>query len=271
MKTIIKLTLALLLLTASSARASEAPAPVEESDKWGVNIDLGFSTLYIFRGLNLFQGGSNRDPHLALMPSGTWSVFDTGLSITLFGAYQLNGNVQENIDVGLGAEQDLIISYTHALPADLTITGTFVWYLYPFADEEQAGGTLPSYLEPIVDLVWGGPVDAGLQLAYNAGVQEALADFRYLYIAPKVARSFEFAGGDGSVDLAFSVGFKLFTQGELTRDNSYDMLLSAAVAVPVGNSGYLKPSFNLGWTNLADLGVDEEIIFWFGLSAGYDL
>ena len=261
---------AFILTTASPARASEAPASEEESAKWGVNIDLSFATLYIFRGYNLFQGGGNRDPHLALMPSGTWTVFDTGLSITLFGAYQLNGNVQENIDVGLGAEQDVIISYTRALPADLTLTATFIWYLYPFADPDQAGATLPSYLEPLAVLTWGGAVDVGLQLAYNAGVQEALADFRYIYIAPRVGRSFDL-GDNGSLDLAFSLGMKLFTQGELTRDNSYDMLLSAAASLPMGDSAYLKPSLNLGWTNTAGLGVDEEILFWLGLAAGYDL
>ena len=133
---------ALILCTASMALASETPATEEPPDKWGVNINLSFATLYMFRGYNLFQGGSNRDPHLALTPSGTWTVFDTGLSITLYGAYQLNGNVQENIDVGLGAEQDVIISYTRALPADLTLTASFIWYLYPFADADQAGASL---------------------------------------------------------------------------------------------------------------------------------
>ncbi len=241
-----------------------------DPEKWGLSLELGFHTLYMFRGYNLFQEKSNRDPHMALTPAVTWSVLDTGLAITIFGAYQLNGNVSQNIDIGLGAEQDLVISYERALTEDLTFSAAFIWYLYPFADPELAGGTLPSYLEPILGLTWSGPVDAGLELAYSAGVQDALADFRYLYISPHITK--EFPLWDlVKIQTSFSFGMKLFSQGELLRDNSYDLLLSAAAPLSLGSSTIIKPSVNLAWTNTADLNMDQELLFWFGLSAGCDL
>jgi len=268
---LLALAFALAFAAAPALAAEEAPPAEETSEKWGVNIDLSFSTLYIFRGLNLFQQSSNRDPHLGLFAAGTWEIFDTGFSIGVFGAYQLNGNVQENIDNAMGAEQDLIISYSRDLTTNLNLTASFIWYYYPFADYDQVGGSVPSYLEPNIGLTWAKCcVDLGLQVAYVAGVQDALADSRHIYIAPQVAKSIDLEG-KGTFDLGASLGFKLFTQGELTRDNSYDLLLSASATLKLGAGAYIKPSANVGWTNFADLGLTEEMLFWFGLSVGYDL
>jgi hypothetical protein len=91
---------------------AEGAAAEEESAGYGLNIDVMYSTLYVFRGYNVFQDSSQMDQHGFLAPSITWSVFDTGLSIGYWGAFQLYGERRRAmIHEAIGAEQDLYLTY----------------------------------------------------------------------------------------------------------------------------------------------------------------
>ncbi|MBU1238084.1 hypothetical protein KJ865_00110, partial [Myxococcota bacterium] len=87
------------------------PAKAEESSL-GLNAELQVSSAYVFRGLNVFQKTSQMNQNMLLAPGVTWSVFETGITIGYWGAYQLTGdNRSLNTDVGLNLEQDLYVTY----------------------------------------------------------------------------------------------------------------------------------------------------------------
>ena len=53
--------------------AEPAPADVEEEEakSYGINIDMGFATIYNFRGFNSFQESTQQDANAAFFPSIT--------------------------------------------------------------------------------------------------------------------------------------------------------------------------------------------------------
>jgi hypothetical protein len=259
-----------LVLLAKPAPARE-PAPEAKPFELGLNLGLGYHTMYMFRGWNLLQRESQCDPYGIVSLSATWAVFDTGLSLGYWSGHQLYGsNLDHNIDAGLGAEQTLMVTYGRELTADLTLKGGFIWYFYPAADPDVAGASVPSYLEPYVGLTYAGVVDLGLLVAYNAGVQEALADRRYLYLAPSVSRGFELSPA-ASVHLSLTFGAKVFTQGLQVRDNSFDLLLAASAPLKLTDRVSIKPGLNLGWTNMDGHSLGQELLVWFDLALTVDI
>ncbi len=98
----------IVLLLSMPVMAQEEQKPItpeikdEHSEKrYGINLDFGFASAYLFRGINMFQNNGQMNQHTLLAPSITWQVFDTGLSIGYIGVYQLNGgNTSKLIDAG---------------------------------------------------------------------------------------------------------------------------------------------------------------------------
>jgi hypothetical protein len=266
-------TLVLLLAAAQGVSADEAaePTALAESAPVGVNIDLGLAGIYSFRGLNVFQSSSPMDQNALFAPSVTWSIFDTGLSLGYWGGYQATGdNIPQLIDAGLGAEQDFAVGYSADLPDDLSLSGSVVLYLYPFADAAAAGATAPAYLEPGVCLSWSDVVTLSLGLSYMAGLQDALAGSRYLYVNPSVSYSLPF-GSAFSFDFSAGFGYKLFNHPDETTNNVFDVLLGIAAPIALPSGFYLAPSLNLAWTNLDGRSVGDEFSFWGGVNVGVDL
>lgn len=236
----------------------------------GLNVDLQFASTYAFRGWNLFQEDDQMDQHFLFGPSVTWSVFDTGLAVGWWGAFQLNGaNRSANIDGGVGAEQDLYVTYALALPYDLSLSASVFAYLYPFAEEASAGVAFPAYLEPGVGLTWDGPVSVSFKTSYFAGLQEELAPTSwYLYLSLGASKTFSLHEKLG-LSVGLAGGFKLFKDTSL-EDNVWDVAATVALPIQVTDFLYVKPSFNAGWTDIEAKGFGDEIMVWGNVNVGAD-
>lgn len=236
----------------------------------GLNVDVGVASAYVWRGLNIFQGGGQSDQNFLLAPSVTWSVAGTGLSVGYWGAYQLNGgNASTLVNVGYGAEQDLILGYETALTDTLSLGAGLVYYFYPLADEEKAGTANPSYLEPGICLSWEGPVTLALKLSYLAGLQDALKNTRYLYINPTLSRGFRLSA-TVSVELAAGLGYKVYNDPDAIEEgNFWDIQFTAALPVQLGRF-YVKPSLGVAWTDLHVKTRWHELAPWGGVNVGAD-
>jgi hypothetical protein len=257
---------------AVSAETAEAETAEAEEPGAGVNLDLGFATHYVFRGLNLFQEGAQLDPNTLLAPGVTWSVADTGLSLGWWAAFQLNGNVRDNIDAGAGLEHDLFAMYEFGLTDSVALGLQMYAYLYPFADEDVTlTDGAPVWLEPGASITWSTAVDLGLTVTYMAGVQDALAEASYLYVSPSVGRSFELAE-PLSLDLAASFGYKAGVHsGEKLLDNTFDVGVKAVLKWYATDIFYVAPGVGFAWTNLVGLTFADEFIVLGAVNVGVDL
>lgn len=239
----------------------------------GLNLDLGFATAYVFRGANVFQQDGQMNQNMLIAPGITWSIFDTGLSIGYWGAFQISGdNIGANIDGALGVEQDLFIAYELSLPHDLGLSFGLVYYFYPAADEKVAGASVPGYLEPAVGFGYFGVIDAGLNVAYFLGLQDepGIRGISYLYLNPYLGKGFDFNEHVG-LSLGLGYGFKLFKEGNDGAANIHDVTLTVGVPIRPAEIFYITPGVNLAWTNIPGEDFGGEIVFWGGINVGVDL
>jgi hypothetical protein len=261
--------------TPSPSTGEPTPPPAEEpaeNDGIGLNLDLGFATAYVFRGLNVFAEDEQLDPHMLLAPGVTWSIFDTGLSVGYWGAYQISGdNLSEKIDAGLGSEQDVILGYALGLPADLTLSFGLTGYIYPWADKAEAGTECPVYVEPLAGLSWAGPLDLSLRVSYIVGLQEEIRDFSYLYVNPRIGRTFAL-GERVQLALGLGYGFKFWKPGNDGAVNVHDVAIDLALPIAVAGPLYVTPSVHTGWTNLGgSMEFADELYVYGGLNVGVNL
>lgn len=246
---------ALTALVAPPAIGQEAEVETESSPA-GLSLSAELSTIYNFRGFNTFMEDSMSDQNGLFAPGLTWSIFDSGLSIGYWGAYQISGdNTAEMVDVALGCEQNLFIGYDLDLIADtLALSAAFTYFFYPFADEDAAGAKNPSFIEPLVALGFSGPLDLGLGVSYFAGIQEEVELYRYLYINPSIAKSVEL-GGRYSAAAGLSFGYKLFNDRDEMKDNVVDVRFDLTFPTQLADALYIEPAVHLSWTN-----IDEKTI-----------
>jgi len=258
---------------ATATKTTTATKPV------GLNFSLELSSAYAFRGLNVFGGGDQGAIRALLAPSITWTIFDTGLSLSWWSAYQVNGaNRSMMVDVGLGHEQDFVLGYSRNFLKDrLTLSAAFIAYIYPFAsrratdaDPPGAGTRCPVYLEPAVGLTYNGPVEVGLAVAYFAGVQRVLSDYRYLYLNPHVGKTFQ-VRSTVALSIALSYGYKLFNDRHAVVDNVHDIRFDFELPISSLKPLIITPGVHVGWTNLKGLPVGDEYLIYGGLKVSYDL
>lgn len=265
----------------------------DSDDPIGLNLDLGFATAYVFRGYNVFQEDSQLDQNMLLAPGITWSVFDTGLWIGYWGAFQISGdNIRSNIDGGVGAEQDLLVGYDLGLGEAFTLSFGLAYYFYPFADEAAAGCKVPSYLEPSAGISIATVIDIGLNFTYFAGLQDAVSDYRYLYLNPTLGKSFELHEMVG-LDLGVGYGYKFYHPDSSVNENFHDFLFTLGLPIYLPRGFYVTPSFGMAWTDIRDSSsrtgtssyiptggaegatttrsAADEFVFWGGLNVGVDL
>lgn len=263
-----------------AAAAEPAPGPEAEPEKSvALDVGVGISSAYVWRGYNLFQDTKQMDQNAMVSPSLTVSFPTTGLSIGYWGAYQLNGeNKSLLVDAGVGAEQDLILGYELKINEQLTAAFGLTYYFYPMADENVAGTSMPSYIEPAAGVTYSTFADVGLMVAYFHGVQEEIKGTRHIYISPSVAKSFE-VGTSVAVEPSLSFGYKIFNESEI-KDNVYDVLLSVGVPITATKTISVTPSVNAAWTNLTDVqdftsvkkrGFGDEYVVWGGLNLDYSV
>ena len=263
-----------------AAAAEPGPGPEAEPEKSvALDVGVGISSAYVWRGYNLFQDTKQMDQNAMVSPSLTVSFPSTGLSIGYWGAYQLNGeNKSLLVDAGVGAEQDLILGYELKINEQLTAAFGLTYYFYPMADENVAGTSMPSYIEPAAGVTYSTFADVGLMVAYFHGVQEEIKGTRHIYISPSVAKSFE-VGTSVAVEPSLSFGYKIFNESEI-KDNVYDVLLSVGVPITATKAFSVTPSVNAAWTNLTDVqdftsvkkrGFGDEYVVWGGLNLDYSV
>lgn len=247
------------------------PAAPAEQPPPTLNLDLGLSSVYVFRGLNMFQKSSQSDQHAFLAPSLTVNVPGTnGLTLNYWGAYQIAGsNIKEKLDGGTGAENDLTVSYARKMGDKLTGGAGLTSYIYPAAKKDVAGTRVPLYLEPFVFAALAAALDVGVKVTYMHGVQEAVSAYRYVYFNPTLAKTFELSKRV-SLTPSASFGYKLFTDRStpVSDANTVDVLVGLALPVTLTDALYVKPSACWAWTNLPGLTAGKEMVAFGGVNVG---
>ncbi|TNF37880.1 MAG: hypothetical protein EP329_01925 [Deltaproteobacteria bacterium] len=266
---------ALLSLGAASARAGEVVASTtpDEGAALGLDANLGFATAYIFRGLNVFQEEGQMDANMLFAPGITWAIGDTGLTVGYLGSFQLTGhNIGAVIDAGLGAEQDLYVTWERELTPELTFGAALTAYLYPGADPDVCGARDPLYLEPAASLSYATFVDVGLWIGYFWGVQDkpAIRGISYLYVNPSLSKSVPL-GGPVALDVKLAYGFKLFQEGNDGMSNVHDLLLAARLPISLGDRYTITPGLATAWTNIegGDFGDGLAVVGGLDFSASF--
>ncbi len=252
---------------AEPAPAESTPAAVEEEKKSaGVNVDVGLATIYNFRGANVFKESKMMDQNALFAPSVTWSIFDTGLSLGYWGAFQLSGdNKRFNVDYGLGHEQDLILGYSKGFADDLvSLDLAFTYYFYPFAQEDIAGCANPSIIEPMVGVSIATAVDIGFHVSYFHAIQKEIDLLRHAYFNFSLGKSFTFNDIFG-MDLGMGLGIKAWiknSDGEKLPDNRVDLHFDWSVPIHLTEQLYVAPALHFSWTDLKYVsvasGVDDD-------------
>jgi hypothetical protein len=269
------------LVFAQDAKTEEA-ASEPEAKSYGINIDFGFATIYNFRGFNSFQENTQQDTNALFAPSITWAIFDTGLYVGYWGAYQMSGdNKTDMVKSALGHEQDLYIGYDKGFADDMiTLSAALTYYFYPFASEAATGSSNPSIIEPKIGVSFATPVDLGLSLSYFAGIGDATETLSHLYINPTIGKSLPL-GDIVSMDLGFGLGYKVWTDSDMreTNDNAVDILFDAGLSIALPGGLYLSPAVHAAWTNLDRIAtetgtrkatVGDEYMIYGSLNVGAD-
>lgn len=250
-----------------------ARAVANEEDPTGNPLGLSafaeVTSIYNYRGMNTFMEDSISDQHAMFAPSLSWTIFETGLSIGYWGAYQISGNdVSGNIDGALGAEQDIFLGYELPLIEEtLSLRASLTYFFYPLADEDVAGAANPSYLEPLLALDYSGPLSLGLAVSYFAGIQDELKLYRYLYINPTIGKTMAL-GGPYATTVGLSFGYKLFNERDKMKTNVYDLRFDWSFPIKLTDVFYLEPAVHVSWTNIDtktvtvvdDAGEEAEVL-----------
>lgn len=249
-----------------------APSPSRERKTIGISVELGLSSAYLFRGLNMLQSKSQHDQHAILAPSLYYAFGDSGFGIGYWSAYQIGGGNQEDtVAGGLSHEQDLYLNWETSLSDRCSISATLFYYSYPFADEKVAGTAMPSYLEPSVGLSFAGPVDLSMGVAYFAGLQKELQDYSYLYFNPTIGKSIQLNDRVGA-SLGFGFGYKAFNVGaDKISDNMFDLSFDCTLPMSFEGGLSLTPGLHIAWTNMDEIRRGDEYVIWFSLATGFEL
>jgi len=266
--------------SASSPTPAAVPTDsgVAAAQPLGLNFDVGVATAYLFRGYNVFQRDGQLDQHLMIAPGVSWAVFDTGLSLIYWSAYQISGsNIDANLAGGLGAEQDLIALYEYSLTDEMTLAGGLAYYFYPLADDAVVGASVPSFLEPVLSFAYSGIVDASVSALYLFGLQDvpAVRGISYLYLNPSIGKSVELLD-KLSLEAKLSYGYKLFLQGNEGASNAHDVLFAWRLPFAVKKDFYITPSIGVAWTNIEGnaanpRGFEDGVALFGGLNVGAEL
>jgi hypothetical protein len=263
---------------AGSAHAAEAtadpePAAQEPESDTSLTPDLGVSSAYVWRGANLWGGLANNDKQaFTLFPSVTFAKGD--FSAFYWGAYQLTGKTKgPNLDAGVGAEQDLGVSYGISLTEELSLTPWLTYYVYPFADTGALGGT-PMWLEPGITVSYATAVTIALGVSYYKAitVTDASDVYSHIYLGPSVGKDIELAPAL-ALNLSVGGGYKLHTNSDYDAKvvgNNWDVQANAGVTYETGDL-YVKPAIHAGTTDMPD-GVDGNGLFYYGcVNVGYGI
>jgi hypothetical protein len=253
--------------------AAEAAPASGEAPSTLINIDVEGASAYVWRGMNLF-GAEQKTQAFSVFPSIT-ATFG-GLSIGYWGAFQLSGdNKSSLVDLGVGAEQDLILKYSGSLAEGLAYSAMLTYWIYPMADEVAAGTSTPMYIEPGVGVTYSTAADLGLYVGYYRGLQDATNPYSFFYINPSVGKTLPLSG-DISLALGLSAGYKVFTNDPATdQDKAFDLTLNVGATLPFSDM-YITPQVHASYVTRDDGVVpnaefSDSFIAWAGVHVGYNI
>ena len=260
------------LCVVAVALPPDAPTDTVPAPDFEGSMEVTFASAYAFRGYNLFQQRSQQDANGLFAPSFAVSHSESGITVGLWGAYQLNGaNRVTMVESGIGAETDLYVSISRDVSDSISASAAATAFLYPFARHDVAGTTFPIYLEPSAAVAWSGAADVGLQLAYFHGVQNALATWRYLYLHPSASRSIPMSS-KASVTIGGGAGYKLYVGGgSVPTDNVWDGHADLALKFTFDDGTYIEPAVHAVTTDLAGQSFAQSSFGWFGVDFGGSL
>ncbi|MCB9558521.1 MAG: hypothetical protein H6707_20560 [Deltaproteobacteria bacterium] len=256
-------------VTTSSVATPDAPkdiapaATVAKAAAKTIGLEVGFelSSLYNFRGVNVFRHQHQNEQKALFAPSLAYHLGSSGVSVGYWGAFQYTGHNQgELVSAGVGHKQELYLRYERAIGEHGRWSAGLIYYFYPFADAAVAGTRLPSYLEPALGLGYRGAVDLGVVASYYAGLQSALAD-RYLYIRPTIAKTVSLNRWAG-VSLGAGLGVKVFNDPQKMSDNVFDFNLDCGLPLSFGRAFSITPALHLAWSHFDALAAGEEYMVW---------
>lgn len=242
----------------------------EEPKGVGLALELGIESAHVARGMNAFQSSSQMDQTPVLVPKVTWEIGESGFSVEYEGVYQLAGDNQADlVKEGVGNEQNLRLFYERELVGPLSMRAGVQYTFFPFADPAVAGTSVPSVLVPIVAVGVETLVDVELELSYEAGLQDAIAEDSRFIIHPSVSRSFEITPDD-SLEAAIGGGWKFFRNPAET-DNQADVQVDLGFDRKIGRRLHAMPAVHWAWTNRDDVPFSQEHCVWVSLQGGVDL
>lgn len=254
------------------AEAESAPEPPPDSEVEPdavLNLDVEIASAYVWRGANAW-GPSTDSQHLSLFPSATLSLGD--LSAGYWGAYQLTGqNRGENVDSGVGAEQDLFAQWGLSITENVSLSFILTYYFFPLARSEDAGVSMPMYLEPGVDITTAWVFEAGFGIRYFRGLQGVTDTLSHVYLNPFVSKELELFDTMTLLG-ALGVGYKVFTHpdAEVSAGNNWDFQADVGVTIAL-DTFYVLPAVHAAWTDPAEgARAREGLSVWAGLNLGYD-
>lgn len=236
-----------------------SPAPKQEPI--GLTLGLSITSIVNNRGINLLSVRGQGEHQLALVPTLEYSVDESGLYVGYMGVFKVAGN---DMNVGTNALQLLRGGWrAAALGDELMLDAGLRLVLFPNAEAD-----MPTLLEPVVSTTWTGPLTFSLSALYSHPLQAALAADRYLYLQPRVSRSFGL-NEELSLETHMSLGYKVFGAGGV-QDRALDVATQVGVGVDAGPFS-VTPAVNLSWVDINDLSFDEEYMAWASLGLGLSL
>jgi hypothetical protein len=234
---------------------STAPETEEPPSKpIGLITGLGIYTIFNFRGMNLFKEDSQQDHNAIVAPSIVWLIFNSGLYLGYWGGYQLTGdNKADLVRFGVGNAQLVFLGYNLGLLDRLiALNFQFNCYFWPFADEEAAGTSVPTSIEPVAGITLSTVLDVGFNITYFHGIQSEpmIEGLRHVYFQLFAEKKTAFNERFG-MDFKFSFGAKAWI--DHPDANRFDLLFSWSLPINLTERLYIKPGVNLAWTDLDEV------------------
>ncbi len=246
------------------AEPAKPPADTDETDDdgWEFELEMNFSSAYVWRGLNQLGQGSQRHSPGVFLPG-----FTATRGMWTFGwaaASQLTGKTMaNNVRAGPGLEQFL---YTEL---ERTLAGDFLWhaglmlYTAPGAREESAGADQAAALEPMLGISWGKGFKPFFKVHFFSGIQEALRDGNYVYFNVGGAYERKLAA-KWNLNLETEGGFKWLYSDEMMGDNRLDIQGTVSLDHAFSGELTLRALAGIAWTNLEGKSFADELAFWVG-------
>jgi len=248
--------------TSADPLALDAELRGVETRGWGLEVGVELMSIYNDRGTNAFSTTDQLEQGLSVAPTVGYAFGESGWFVEYTVVVQLAGTDPDAMTRdAVNAEHGLVVGVERGLWGErLTAGAQLVTVMYPFADSALVRDFVPTVLEPTLLLDLHDFVDVGIELTYSFGAQPELADARFVYVRPHVARSFAPSSGV-ALGASFGAGYKFFEQPDANPDRRVDLEANLDVTFEVGGWS-VAPALNAAWTELAGEDFGAGMMVW---------